>query len=244
MAQPSNNDEELRIGGAPSEVWHRRGYPGWPMAGSVREMPLEPASHFVFRDPRGRRWPRFRGAAFWSAVLLGMASVLFLTAVWIRPVLRLPAMVRELKGHLKVEALKAATQDAKAENWQRYYEKSRAGQERMVKLRAQLGAQVGSEVRVGFYVDWDANAMASRLRGAVADAPGLAFTQDTQANAVFVTLPAGVADRLRESFRFYDWDAARGEVRWMCAFDTTSNDVDRFATAVWHELTAAALVVA
>ena len=124
-------------------------------------MPLEPASHFVFRDPRGRRWPRFRGAAFWSAVLLGMASVLFLTAVWIRPVLRLPAMVRELKGHLKVEALKAATPDAKAENWQRYYEKSRAGQERMVKLRAQLGAQVGSEVRVGFYVDWDANAMAS-----------------------------------------------------------------------------------
>ena len=89
-----------------------------------------------------------------------------------------------------------------------------------------------------------ANAMASRLRGAVVDAPGLAFTQETQANAVFVTLPAGVADRLRESFRFYDWDAARGEVRWMCAFDTTPDDVDRFAAAVQHELAAAALVVA
>ena len=89
-----------------------------------------------------------------------------------------------------------------------------------------------------------ANAMASRLRGAVVDAPGLAFTQETQANAVFVTLPVGVADRLRESFRFYDWDAARGEVRWMCAFDTTADDVDRFAAAVQHELAAAALVVA
>ena len=89
-----------------------------------------------------------------------------------------------------------------------------------------------------------ANAMAARLRGAVVDAPGLAFTQETQANAVFVTLPVGVADRLRESFRFYDWDAARGEVRWMCAFDTTADDVDRFAAAVQHELAAAALVVA
>ena len=89
-----------------------------------------------------------------------------------------------------------------------------------------------------------ANAMAARLRGAVVDAPGLVFTQETQANAVFVTLPAGVADRLRESFRFYDWDAARGEVRWMCAFDTTADDVDRFAAAVQHELAAAALVVA
>ena len=81
-----------------------------------------------------------------------------------------------------------------------------------------------------------ANAMATRLRDAVTDAPGLTFTQDTQANAVFVTLPAGVADRLRESFRFYDWDAARGEVRWMCAFDTTPDDVDRFASAVRQEL--------
>ena len=83
-----------------------------------------------------------------------------------------------------------------------------------------------------------ANAMAARLRAAVADAPGLAFTQDTRANAVFVTLPAGVADRLRETFRFYDWDATRGEVRWMCAFDTTPEDVDRFAAAVRRELNA------
>ena len=38
---------------------------------------------------------------------------------------------------------------------------------------------------------------------------GVGFSQETQANAVFATLPAGVADRLREHFRFYDWDAAR-----------------------------------
>ncbi|MBN9187141.1 MAG: low specificity L-threonine aldolase, partial [Microbacterium sp.] len=58
------------------------------------------------------------------------------------------------------------------------------------------------------------NAMAQRLRAGVeaglADGSirGVAFTQQTQANGVFATLPDGVADRLRESFRFYDWDAA------------------------------------
>ena len=91
-----------------------------------------------------------------------------------------------------------------------------------------------------------ANAMAARLRSAletaIADgrAPGLGFSQETQANAVFALLPAGVADRLREHVRFYDWDAAKGEVRWMCAFDTTEADVDRFVELICMELQRAA----
>ncbi|WP_344819199.1 low specificity L-threonine aldolase [Microbacterium soli] len=78
------------------------------------------------------------------------------------------------------------------------------------------------------------NAMAARLRSAIeqglADGSirGVGFTQPTQANGVFATLPDGVADRLRESFRFYDWDASRNEVRWMCSFDTQESDVDAF----------------
>ncbi|MCU4671048.1 low specificity L-threonine aldolase [Microbacterium fluvii] len=78
------------------------------------------------------------------------------------------------------------------------------------------------------------NAMAQRLRQGVetgiADGTitGVAFTQPTQSNGVFATLPEGVADELRKSFRFYDWDAARSEVRWMCSFDTSEADVDAF----------------
>jgi threonine aldolase len=45
-----------------------------------------------------------------------------------------------------------------------------------------------------------------------------------------------VADRLRQKFRFYDWNPATGEVRWMCAFDTTPADVDTFAGALAEEL--------
>jgi threonine aldolase len=77
-----------------------------------------------------------------------------------------------------------------------------------------------------------ANAMAARLRSRVeagvaeGSIRGVDFTQETQVNAVFARLPAGVADRLRESFRFYDWDASTGEVRWVCSFDTQPEDVD------------------
>ncbi|MEV5361094.1 beta-eliminating lyase-related protein, partial [Micrococcus luteus] len=81
-----------------------------------------------------------------------------------------------------------------------------------------------------------ANAMATRLRHAVEGLPGVAITQPTQSNAVFAILPPGVADRVRARFRFYDWDPATGEVRWMCAFDTTEADVDAFAAAVREEL--------
>jgi len=84
-----------------------------------------------------------------------------------------------------------------------------------------------------------ANAMAARLRAAVEQIEGLTLTQPTESNAVFAALPAGVADRLRDSFRFYDWDQATGEVRWMCTFDTTEADVDAFAAAIASELSAA-----
>ncbi|HEY4268723.1 MAG TPA: low specificity L-threonine aldolase [Galbitalea sp.] len=87
-----------------------------------------------------------------------------------------------------------------------------------------------------------ANGMAQRLRGALEDAlaagriHGLSFTQATEANAVFAALDNAVADRIRERVRFYDWDRAGGEVRWMCSYDTTEDDVDRFVDVITEEL--------
>jgi threonine aldolase len=83
-----------------------------------------------------------------------------------------------------------------------------------------------------------ANAMAARLRSGLeaeataGRAPGLGFLWPTESNAVFASLPAGAGDRIRESFRFYDWDAAGLQARWMCAWDTTEDDVDAFVAAV------------
>jgi threonine aldolase len=77
-----------------------------------------------------------------------------------------------------------------------------------------------------------ANAMAARLAGAVAGVPGVTITQPVQTNAVFATLPREAREALREHFAFYDWDETRGEVRWMCSWDTTEEDVDMFASAL------------
>ncbi|MFG3442805.1 threonine aldolase family protein [Nonomuraea sp. NPDC047897] len=81
-----------------------------------------------------------------------------------------------------------------------------------------------------------ANAMGRRLAEAVRGLPGVEVPRPVQANAVFAILPGEVTERLQKRFRFYVWNAATGEVRWMCAFDTTEEDVDAFAAALAEEL--------
>ena len=81
-----------------------------------------------------------------------------------------------------------------------------------------------------------ANAMARRLHDALAGVDGVRFTQAVEANALFAVLPPGVAEELQRDWRFYTWDESTGEVRWMCAFDTTEADVDGFVEAVREEL--------
>jgi threonine aldolase len=85
-----------------------------------------------------------------------------------------------------------------------------------------------------------ANAMARRLAAAVRDVPGVTITQQVQANAVFAIVPPDVTERLQKRFRFYTWDEHTGEVRWMCSFDTTEEDIDVFAAAVREEMSHAA----
>ncbi len=77
-----------------------------------------------------------------------------------------------------------------------------------------------------------ANRMARRLAEAVRGIPGVELAQPVEANGVFVRVPARHIPALQERARFYVWDAATSEVRWMTAWDTTEEDVDRFAAAV------------
>ena len=72
--------------------------------------------------------------------------------------------------------------------------------------------------------------MAARLADGVRDAVPL--TQEVRANAVFAILPPGAAEQLQQDFKFYVWDEHTGEVRWMCSWDTTEEDVDAFVAAI------------
>ncbi|MFJ9911172.1 threonine aldolase family protein [Actinacidiphila glaucinigra] len=81
-----------------------------------------------------------------------------------------------------------------------------------------------------------ANAMARRLESAVRAVEGVTVVRPVQANAVFALLPREVSERLQKRYRFYFWDESTGEVRWMCSFDTTEEDVDSFAAALAEEM--------
>jgi threonine aldolase len=81
-----------------------------------------------------------------------------------------------------------------------------------------------------------ANAMAARLADALRDMPGLEVTRPVQSNAVFAVLPPQATASLQRQYAFYVWDETAGEVRWMCSWDTTEEDVDAFAAAVRSEL--------
>lgn len=77
-----------------------------------------------------------------------------------------------------------------------------------------------------------ANAMARRLEDGVREIPGITITQPVEANAVFATLPGGEIERLQAHCDFELWDAARNEVRWMTAWDTSADQVDEFVALV------------
>jgi len=77
-----------------------------------------------------------------------------------------------------------------------------------------------------------ANAMAARLADALAAIPGVRLTQPVQANALFAVLATGVTERLQRDWPFYTWDPASGEVRLVCSWDTTEDEVDAFAADV------------
>jgi threonine aldolase len=87
-----------------------------------------------------------------------------------------------------------------------------------------------------------ANAMAARLAGAVEAIDGVEVTHPVEANGVFARLPRAAIDRLLAELPgnppFYVWDHAAGEVRWMCSWDTSPEEVDEFAAAIGQAVAA------
>ena len=97
-----------------------------------------------------------------------------------------------------------------------------------------IAAQFDAMLEDGLWLECatHSNAMAKQLAEKVGSIGGVQLTQPVQSNAVFATLPRRAIEALLERFAFYVWDEARDEVRWMCSWDTTEEDVDAFAAAV------------
>jgi threonine aldolase len=80
------------------------------------------------------------------------------------------------------------------------------------------------------------NESAHALYSATADIAGIDYDGPPAVNSLFPRLPHRVIEPLRSWSFFWDWDASADQVRWMTAWDTTSDDIDRFARGVRHYL--------
>lgn len=110
------------------------------------------------------------------------------------------------------------------------------------KYRRKQGMQLASKMRYiaaqfsAFLEDdlWienarHANLMAQKLYAAVKDIPEVTVTRQVESNALFATLPPHIIPALQKEFFFYVWDEESSEVRWMCSYDTTEEDIESFA---------------
>lgn len=73
-----------------------------------------------------------------------------------------------------------------------------------------------------------ANEMAGILHNELSKYPEVRFTQKPETNALFLTLPRPVIDELLQHWFFYFWNEANNEIRLVCSFDTTKEDVLAF----------------
>lgn len=73
------------------------------------------------------------------------------------------------------------------------------------------------------------NQMAQLLAKEVDKIPGVKITRSVDANAVFAIIPPNSIEALRNKYRFYTWDEQTTELRWMCSFDTTEDEIRDFA---------------
>jgi len=77
-----------------------------------------------------------------------------------------------------------------------------------------------------------ANKMAQLLSAEIQQLPGVTITRKVQANAVFATIPQKAIEPLQAKYPFYIWDEETLELRWMCSFDTTEEDIEHFVNAL------------
>jgi len=75
-----------------------------------------------------------------------------------------------------------------------------------------------------------ANEMAKLLYHELSKYPEIRFTQKPETNALFLTLPRPVIDELLKQWFFYFWNETNNEIRLVCSFDTSKEDVSAFLT--------------
>jgi threonine aldolase len=77
-----------------------------------------------------------------------------------------------------------------------------------------------------------ANQMARFLEKEVRRIPEVRVVWKVEANGVFVQIPRRSIEKLLKHYFFHMWIEEESIVRWMCSFDTTEDDIRKFAEVV------------
>ena len=72
------------------------------------------------------------------------------------------------------------------------------------------------------------NEAAQKLADEMRKIREIEITQSVDANAVFFIAPKPLTDRLLERYFFYPWDEERNEMRLVCSWDTSDEDIHDF----------------
>lgn len=73
-----------------------------------------------------------------------------------------------------------------------------------------------------------ANAMARLLENEMRKLERVRITQRVDANGVFAVIPKEATKALQDKSFFYVWNQGTNEVRWLCSWDTTEEDIRAF----------------
>ena len=126
-------------------------------------MPAPAPPPFVFHDPAGKRWPRLRVLGLLVALLLFVALTGFIQSLFVKPLLRLPASVRQIKGQLRAIQQQTLAQP-KAQDWQKFTNLGRSHSAPPIGPAPQPAPphpKPGQGIRAAFFTDWDADSLRS-----------------------------------------------------------------------------------
>ena len=77
-----------------------------------------------------------------------------------------------------------------------------------------------------------ANRMARLLEKEITRIPEVQIIWKVEANGVFAQIPRHSLEKIKKHYFFYTWMEEESIVRWMCSFDTTEEDIRKFAEVV------------
>ena len=118
---------------------------------------------FVFHDPAGKRWSRLRIFGVFLALLLFVALTGFIQSLFVKPQLRLPSSVRQIKGQIRALQQQALAQP-KVLDWQKFTKPGNSPQASLSASIPKLALsrpKTNQGIRAAFFNDWDSDSLRS-----------------------------------------------------------------------------------